>query len=161
MIDRLSQTNFNQVMQSHWCKLVFLLSLFLAYWLIPTDALQGPYQLLVLVFMIGFAASLTCTIQAIKDSFKSHRVKEASFVSLVAGLLGLAAVQFCSINAVLCGSTIGVALLSAVLPSALFQLIHFNAVWLLLISIIAQLISLWHLGCFRSSQKNCDQSKKT
>ena len=143
-----------QVLKSHICKLVFLASAAAAYFLIPERALNGDYGLLVITFVVTFAASITCTVRNIKDKFSSGIQAGSSLISIVASLIGLTAVQFCSMNAVMCGSTIGFSLIATILPHSAFHFFHFNAVPLLVISIVVQLISLWQIGCLKF--ENCD-----
>lgn len=149
------QFKLRQILVSHVCKLVFLLAFAGAYFLIPRRALSGDYGLLVIIFMLTFAASITCTLKNIKEKFSSGFKAGSSLLSIGASLIGLTAVQFCSVNAVMCGSTIGFSLIAAVLPHSAFHFFHFNAVPLLMVSTVIQLVSLWQIGCLRFEK--CDE----
>lgn len=148
------QIKISRVLESHYCKLVFFISLGVSYLLVPAMALKSDSQLWVVSFMILFAASLTCSVRSIKDRLSAGIKQKTSFLSLLAGLIGLTAVQFCSVNAVMCASTVGFGLAAAILPSGVFHFFKFNAVSLLIASSFIQLIALLQMGCFK--KQDCD-----
>ncbi len=146
-INCLKNLNFFQIMKSHWCQLAFIGFLILGYWLIPQTALLGQYQFWSIVFMISFAASSTCAVRGMKERMASKLKGGASILSVIASLLGLSAVQFCSVNAVMCGSTLGFGALSMILPKFLFRFLHHHAIAILIGATIVQIISLYSMGC--------------
>ncbi len=143
----LKRLTIAKVFSSHWCKLAFVLFFVLSYFLIPASAFAGSYQLWAVIFMISFSVSAACSLRSFKDRVKSKAQSGASFVSIAASLLGLSAIQFCSVNALLCSSTLGMSFLSMVLPQFFFQFFHHYAGLILIGSTLLQLTAIVSMGC--------------
>lgn len=146
-LDHVKHSKLAHILASRWCQIVFVLSLILAYFLIPNSALKGKYWLLVVMFVPSFAASVTCSVRSFKDHIQAGLKQKTSLLSILAGLIGVSAVQFCSVNAVMCGSTLGVGLLSGIMPHFMFRWFHQYAPWLLGVSVLAQWMALYSMGC--------------
>jgi hypothetical protein len=144
------------VMRSGWCRLVFIGFLVLGYVLVPSTALRGQYWFWSALFILTFATSSTCALRGLKDKMEAKLNSGASWLSLIASLLGLSAVQFCSVNAVMCGSTLGFGLLSFVMPQFLFRLLHEQAVIILIISSLLQVLALYLMGCLQVKEGQVD-----
>ncbi|MBU4216680.1 hypothetical protein L6270_00835 [Candidatus Parcubacteria bacterium] len=142
-----------RVLQSNYCKLVFLLAFFGSYYLVPANIFIGKYRLLVLVFMLIFSTVAMCVVRNIKEKvIVAHQLK-TSFVGLLLYILGLSALQVCGMSATMCTASIGAGLVSIIFPGAVFNYLVEYSVYVIYFSIITQLFVLHHLKCFFSNNK--------
>ena len=111
------------VLKSKYCEIVFLVSFFLSYFLIPKNVFHGWNQLLAYAFMLVFALTTTCIIRNIKEKILLARTYKSSILGIIAVALGLAALQVCGANAPVCGAAVGVGILSSIFPAVFVNLI--------------------------------------
>lgn len=139
-------------LRSKYCIGVFILSLILSYFLIPGRLFYGIYLVLAIVFMILFALTLTCIIRNIKEKIVLAKTYKSSLIGIIAGGIGLAAVQVCGVGAPVCGATIGMGILSTVFPMVFVDILTKYASIILIISIIFQFIALYFMNCFETME---------
>ena len=136
-------------LESKYCLLVLALSLVLGYYLIPQYIFHSSYAPLVFIFIFLFALTVMCIIRNIKEKIILARTYKSSIFSLIAIALGLGALQICGVGAPVCGATVGVGLLSFLFPAAFSNIPQHYALYLLLVSIIIQALSLYFMNCFK------------
>ena len=139
------------VMESHYCKTVFVLFFLLSYFLIPSTVFFGYYTAIALAFMVTFSLSMTCITRNIKEKIVLSKTYKTSTMGAIASALGLSALQVCGVGAPVCGASVGLGVLAAVFPEFFVAALSEYAVPLILLSIIMQLVSLRFMKCFSSS----------
>ncbi|MEM3374466.1 MAG: hypothetical protein QXE31_04560 [Candidatus Woesearchaeota archaeon] len=136
------------VFESNICKIVFLISLLIGYFLTPKRIFYGVYTLLGIFYIILFAMVMTCMVRVIKEKVINLKHTGASFFSIILSLFGFGALNMCGIGAPVCtaGISIGVA---SLFPGFFHDFFHNYGILVLVISIILQIIALLYMGCFK------------
>ncbi|MFA6214773.1 MAG: hypothetical protein WC717_05880 [Candidatus Micrarchaeia archaeon] len=127
--------------RGHACRLVFLLSLAVAYLIVP-QAVFGQHAALSAMFLLTFAYTMACVAYAARQNMRNASGKGA--LSVAASAVGLAALSAC--GAAACGS-IGIGIFSLAMPIAAVHFFAQYGAYLVAASILAQLFSLWKMGC--------------
>jgi hypothetical protein len=123
------------------CRLVFLLSLLIAYLMVP-QAVLGQYAALSMLFFLTFAYTMACVAYAARENARNASGK--STLSVIASAVGLAALSACGASA--CG-TVGIGIFSLALPIAAAHFFAEYGAYVVAASIAAQAFSLWKMGC--------------
>ena len=137
-----------EVMRSHYCKGVFLVSSVLVYFLVPSKIWYGLYSLIGVVFILSTAALITCIVRALKEKLLSSRASGASFFGILSTVVGLGALQTCSIGAPICGASVGAGIVAFFVPGFTLHFLEDQAVLVICGSIVFQLVSLYLMHCF-------------
>lgn len=145
----MSQVYLLQAAKSHYCKVVFLVTLIGSYFLIPAHVFGGIYTGVAILFMLTFSTLITCFVRETKEKIKSKREHGVSFLGILASILGFSAFQFCGIGAPICGASLGVAFLSSVLPSFFVGMLTAYSDLILVVAIGVQIAALVYMNCFR------------
>jgi len=136
-------------LKSKYCIAVFVFSMILSYFLIPSRAFYSWYIVLALLFMISFSLTITCIVRNIKERIVLAKTYKSSIVGIIAIGLGLGALQVCGFGAPVCGAAVGFGVLSFIFPAAFEHVFSEYAVDILLLSIAFQLIALYFMNCFK------------
>jgi len=120
---------------------VFLLSLILAYFIVPHQVF-AQYAALSFEFIIVFAYTMACIAYVAKEN--ARLAKGTGTLSVLASAMGLVALSAC--GAAACG-TVGIGIFSLVLPIAAMHFFVQYGVYVVAASMIAQLFSLWKMNC--------------
>ncbi len=136
------------ILESPYCKLIFALALLAALLLIPREAFVGIFLPMAVLFMLAFAANLTCIVRNIKEKILVERSYGASVVSIIASLLGAGALHICSAAASTCGGAIALWIISLIIPGVAF-FIEENSIIIIAVALAIQLVSLYFLKCFK------------
>lgn len=134
---------FLEVMKSHYCKIVFILSAILSYFLIPPAVIHA-YPLVAFTFILAFSAVITCTIRNMKERALLAKAAPNSIAALSA-LLGLSALQLC-IAGFCSSAAVGIV---ALMPAFLSFYMEEHALEIVIATIVLQLGSLYYMGCFK------------
>ena len=145
----MKHTFFASLFSSGFCILIFAIVFALSWFLVPRMILHGWYIVLAAIFMVSFALTITCIIRIIKERVVQARTYGTSLIGLIAAALGLSALQVCGISMPLCGATIGLGIISSLFPGFLFHILAQWSVLIVMLSILAQWISLFIMHCFR------------
>lgn len=140
-------------MSSTYCRVVFLVSLFLSYFLLPPRVFVGANLYIAIIFMLVFSFSITCLVRNIKEKIVLARTYKTSIFSLILSILGFSAFQVCGVNAGLCTASVGAGIIGAIFPGFLVIFLNNYGHFLIWLSIILQLIALYYMNCF--SEKSC------
>ncbi len=101
---------------------------------------NGSWQTLSsFLFVVLFAAVLTCLIRNIKEKIVLARTYTGSLVNVIAVALGLAALQICGAGAPVCGAALGAGFMSALFPSFLLNFLACFGIYILIGSILTHL----------------------
>lgn len=131
-----------------YCWLVFMIAWWLWFWMIHETLFTGIYTILWFLFTIVFALTVTCLIRNIKEKVKLANKAWKSLIWIIGATIWIATAQLCWINAVFCGSTIWMWLLSTILPTTTMWFLSEYSVIIIILSIITQLIWLYFMKCF-------------
>ena len=129
---------------SYICRLAFLVSLALAYAIVP-QAVFEQYPALSAAFLLTFAYTMACVANAARENARNAAGKSA--LSVLASAAGLAALTAC--GAAVCGS-IGIGIFSLALPIAAVHFFAEYGAYIVAASMAAQLLALWRMGCLSS-----------
>jgi len=146
--NKIKNTFFYKVFESHYCKIVFVISLIISYLLIPKAVFKTQYIYLAIIYMILFSIVLTCIVRTIKERIKSARTYEKSILGILASGIGLAALQACTLS-VSCSASVGLSILYLIFPQFFVSFLIDYSQYVLIASIIIQAIAIYLMGCFK------------
>ncbi|HKL43679.1 MAG TPA: hypothetical protein VJ892_00170 [Candidatus Absconditabacterales bacterium] len=132
-----------------YCRFVFIISLILGFFMVQKTLFVGSYTILGILFVISFAMTVTCLVKNIKEKIQIANKEKKSIIGIIGAVIGVSAAQVCGVNAMFCGSTIGVGLLSTILPASAVGFLSEYAVSIIILSIITQIIGLYFMKCFK------------
>ncbi len=137
-----------EVIKSSYCKLAFVVSLFVSYILIPPTVFNGVYSLVAVTFMVAFSLSIMCIVRNVKEKVLLARTYKSSLIGIIATALGISALQVCGVGAPVCGASIGLGVLSAIFPGFFVNFLEGYSIWILAATILLQVASLYFMKCF-------------
>lgn len=140
-----------EIFKSHYCQLVFLISLIGTYFLVPQKVFYGHYTWIGILFIITTALTITCLVRSIKERVLSAKAGGASLLGILSIIFGFGALQACTIGAPVCGATIGGGIVALIFPGFAFGLVEKYSVPIVLVSIFIQLLSLYLMKCFQKT----------
>lgn len=149
--------NLIEIFKSNYCKLVFIFSLILVSSLIPKRIFYSYYTILGVAFIIITALTLTCFIRNIKEKALSARNNGASTISIITIILGFGTLQTCAIGSPFCGASIGAGFFAIFFPGTALNLMGEYSLWIIIISIIIQILSLHFMKCFKFKCKEVNK----
>jgi hypothetical protein len=138
-----------KILKSHYCKVVFLLSLILGYFLVPKHLIGFWWNLIVIIFMLVFSLNMTCMVRNIKERIKTAKNTTNSVINLIASGLGIMALQVCGTSGYFCSASILMGVFSSVLPHFLLDFLKEYSLYIILATILFQIISLRNMKCFK------------
>jgi len=138
------------MLKSHYCKIVFVIFFVISFYLIPHKLFVGLYLLLVLAFAVSFSLVMTCLVLNMKERFKTARNAGKNIIGVIAGLLGLSALQVCTVGAgSFCAVSLGSSVVAAIFPGVAFHFMTRYAVAIIIVSILIQIFALYRMRCFK------------
>ncbi|RJQ34382.1 hypothetical protein C4566_02215 [Candidatus Parcubacteria bacterium] len=144
-----------EIFKSNYCKIIFLLILAISYFLIPQKVFYGWFFILAIIFMVAFSLVMTCLIRSIKDKVVENRKTKQKITGAIAALIGLSALQVCTVGAPVCGVSIGFSIVASIFPSLAFNFLEQYSIYIVIVSIIFQFYSLYKMGCFHRVLNKC------
>jgi hypothetical protein len=136
-----------KLLEGNICRIVFVSSFFLAYFLLPEAVFHHANRVLAIIYLLTFASLMTCTVRTIREKAGAARKSGASILGIIAAVIGISAFQVCGISAPVCGMSVGIGVVSAIFPSFLVSALEAYGSWLIYLSIIVQLLALYFLKC--------------
>lgn len=149
-----------KIMKSKYCILLFFLSLILGYFLVPKRMFYGYYFVLATIYIFLFSMTMVCLVRSIKEKALVLKRQGVGFFSIVVSIIGLGAMQFCSVGAPMCGAALGAGFLSIIFPSFMIKFFERYSFYILVFSIIVQALILYQVGCFKNPKKLSQKPKK-
>lgn len=137
------------IFESNYCRLVFVLSLFGIFAMMPRGIFHGRYMTIGFLFLATASLTFTCIIKNIHERIKLARGVEQSFAVAILTGIGIISLQFCGMGAPICGATIGMGAVSLILPGISISFFSRYAPVILVFVIILQLFSLYSMNCFK------------
>ncbi len=145
---------FLKVFSSRYCIIVFLLALLLSYFLIPRNVFYTwQDMILIFIFMLSSATLITCVIRDFKERIILTHTYKKSLLGIIITAIGLSALQVCGFGAPICGAAIGLSILSAILPHVFINFLTTYSIYIIGLSIILQLITLYYMRCFQATNE--------
>lgn len=138
-----------KIFKSYYCKIIFIISLIAAYFLVPNKIFYGYYAIWGIIYIIIFALILTCIIRNIKEKILLAKTYKSSLIGILAAALGIAALQVCSIGVPVCGAAVGAGILSLIFPNFFLYFLNKYALLIIISSIIIQTLALYFMNCFK------------
>ena len=83
------------------------------------------------------------------SAFKTFLGGFFKLLVLLLGILGLGAAQFCVFGSPVCSFSVGAAIVTAIFPSFILQILYEYAEWIILVAILIQAVGLYFMGCFK------------
>jgi hypothetical protein len=143
---------FKSVLISKYCWFVILISSIFGYLLIirKITSFTSFWSILLSVFyIILFSISNSCLVFEIKNRVESKvKTGTSTLLSILGSVLGLGAVQLCTVSGT-CGMSLFASLILTIFPTSIGMLFIKNGIWILLISDLLLLFSIVKMGCFR------------
>lgn len=155
---KLKEFGFISILRSNYCKIVLLISILIVSFIIPKKIFYGYYTILGVLFVLTTSLLITCFIRNIKEKVKSAKAHGASLGGIIGILFGFGALHACTIGAPICGASIGGGIIALIFPSFAFNLFEKHSIFIILISLIIQLIALYFIGCFK--RNHCQSCRK-
>lgn len=104
--------------------------------------------------MISFSLVLTCIVKHIKERIiLAKQVKKGSILGVFTTTLGLSALQFCGFGGSICGTSIGIGILSSIMPSVFINFFEKYSILIMIFAIIFQFFSLYLMKCFSNQNE--------
>lgn len=145
----MKKINLLKILESKYCLLVFVISLIVSMLLIPQKVFYKWYFILTIAFVLTFALTITCIVRNIKEKIKIRKHTSKSIISLILSIIGFSALQVCTIGVPVCGAA-GLGLFAIIIPRFAFHFFNNYSVWIVVITIILQVISMNSMSCFKS-----------
>lgn len=147
-------------LKSNYCKIVFIIALVFGYLITPQSMRGGNLWFLTIIYISLFAFSIACMVRAIKEKISTTLTKSSSVISFITSVVGLSALQVCGLGAPMCGTSIGLSLLSAILPNFALQFLINHSLSIVLTAMLLQLIGLYSMKCFKTNHlQACDKNR--
>jgi len=83
------------------------------------------------------------------SSIKSFVIGFLKLLVVILGVLGLGAAQFCVFGSPVCTFSVGAAIVTAIFPSFLVQILYEYAKLIIILAVVLQLVGLYLMGCFK------------
>lgn len=135
-----------EILKSKYCQIVFLISLVIGYFLVPSSVFASDKFYFGYIFIITFALVVTCLVRGIKERIKSFKTYGAIGLASLSSLIAYLSLQVCGIGS-LC-INIGIGILS-LLPSSILPIVYHNYEIIFAFSIALQIFTLYLMGCFK------------
>ncbi len=137
------------ILKSRYCKAVFVLSLVVAYFILPREVFESPHFVFGIAFMLTFALLSTCLVRNVKERLFAAKAASGSLLGAFAAIVGWSALQVCTVS---CTAGFGAALLSAFLPSMFMHFLISYSIPLIVISLLAQIFAIYRMNCLGPSK---------
>ncbi len=147
----MKKINLLKILESKYCKGTFLISLIMATLITPAKIFYSWYTIIAVLFILTFSLTTTCTIRNIKDKTKTLIHQKKSIISIIAAILGISALQVCTIGAPVCTAA-SVGILAIIIPKFAISILSKYSVSIISLSIIIQIAALISMKCFKVSQ---------
>ena len=144
-----------EVLKSKYCWIVIFISVILGYFLIikKFTLFTSFWSIFFsILYIVLFAISNSCLIKELKERIKGNFKTGNSILSILGSILGIGAIQLCTVSGT-CSINIVTSLLLSIFPTSLGFFFIKNGIWILIISNILLLISIFKLGCFKKEAK--------
>ena len=144
----------------------------------PQEGVNFWHIMLGVIYSVIFSLISTCIFKTLKEKFiQTIREKNAfrpineavgllkrgsygeslrsflkgifKLIVLIFGVLGLGAAQFCVFGSPVCSFSVGTAIITALFPSFMVQILFEYAQWIILVAIVIQAVGLYFMGCFK------------
>lgn len=145
----MKKINLLKILESRYCILVFLISLIVSILVIPKKVFYKWYFVLAIAFVLTFALTITCIVRNIKEKIKVRKQTSKSIIALIFSIIGFSALQVCTIGAPVCGAA-GLGLFAIIIPKFAFHFFNEYSVWIIIITIVLEIISMNSMSCFKS-----------
>ncbi|MEM3370227.1 MAG: hypothetical protein QXW00_02105 [Candidatus Woesearchaeota archaeon] len=142
-----------RVLKSHYCKFVFLISAIGLSLLLPRKVYYGYYWIIAILFIITTSSIITCFVRSVKEKVYSAKRNGASLLGIIATIFGFGALQACTVGAPVCGAYLSTGILALIVPGFAFNFFERYSLSIIAISIVVQLIALYHMGCIADKPK--------
>lgn len=153
-----TESYFIHVLRSNYCKIVFALGLVAGWFLVPESAFSGWMLTFALVFIFVFAMTITCLIRSVKERVILEKENRGSIWATIAAGVGLTALHVCGVSAPVCGASVGLGIVSAIIPGFAMQTVSEYGVYIVGASILIQAYALYNMKCF-SAVARCGNGK--
>ncbi len=147
------KTGLFGVLESNYCKLVFIISLVITSFIVPKRVFHSYYTIIGILFILITAILMTCFIRGMKEKVNSAKANGASFIGILGIIFGFGALQACTIGAPVCGASIGGGILALLFPGFALGLLEKYSIWIIIISIFIQILALYFMRCLNISFK--------
>lgn len=141
--------HIKKILKKYYRQIVFAIFFVLSFYLIPRRLFTGFYLLLVLTFAVSFSLVMTCLVYNLKERYRNAKSAGKSLLGIIAALLGLSALQVCTVGGSFCAISLGSSIVAAIFPGVSFHLLGQHAVTVIIVSILLQWYSLYKMKCFR------------
>ncbi len=135
--------------ESNYCRIVFVISLILIYFLTPKKIFYSYYTIIGVLFILFTSFVITCFIRNIKEKVSLAKSNGASIFGILAIIFGFGALQACTIGSPICGASIGAGFLALFFPGVALNLLEKYSIWILIFSLIIQVFVLYFMNCFK------------
>lgn len=138
------------IFRSHYCKIVFVIFAFLVLMFTPRKIFYSYYIILGVAFVLVTSLTATCFVRNVKERILSAKASGASVVGIISVVFGFGALQACTIGAPVCGVSLGAGIAALVFPGVAFGFAEKYGIWIVIVSIVIQVVALYYMKCFKS-----------
>lgn len=134
------------------CRIVALIAAALITLIVPKDIFKGWLILLGVPFIILSSMVVACVVRLLKERIDLSKESGASFLAILATVFGFIALHMCTLGSMVCGATLSFSVVAFILPEYLFHKMSQYPIYVLIFSILLQIISLYLMNCFKKSK---------
>jgi hypothetical protein len=136
------------IIRKRSCIAVFAVSVIIVSLVIPKNIFYGYYTLLGVTFIVSSSFLMTCLVRGAKEKSDAMAHK-GSYAGIFFSVLGLLAMDACTIGAPMCGATVATGLAALLLPGIAIGFMEQYSLMIIALSLVIQVAALNHMGCFR------------
>lgn len=140
-----------QIFKSNYCRLVFIISLAVVSAVIPKKIFYSYFIIIGILFIIASSLLITCFVRNIKDKAVIARKHKGSLLGIFFSIIGLVAMNTCTVGAPVCGTSATLGLVAVLFPGVSLGLLEQYSILIILISLAVQILVLYYMKCFRIS----------
>lgn len=148
-----------KILNSNYCKIVFILSMIMIYFFLPRGIFKGILSIIGIIFILLSSMVLTCFVRNIKEKYLSAKLNATSSLGLLATIIGISSLQICGLGAPVCGASIVAGILALIAPGVSLHFLKNHEIIIIIISILIQILALYLMNCFK--QFTTCNNKKT
>jgi hydrogenase-4 membrane subunit HyfE len=129
--------------------MVFLLALAGISFIIPKKIFFGYYSVLGILFIIISAVLVTCFVRNVKEKVIVAKGQKASLLGLIFMIIGLVAMDACTIGAPICTASLASGIVAMFLPGVALGFFDQYSVYIISFSLLVQASALYFMNCFK------------
>ena len=141
------------IIRKRSCMMVFAVSVVLVSIVIPKNIFYGYYSAVGVTFILASSLLVTCLVRGAKEKASAAVARKSSYAGILFSVLGLLAMDACTIGAPVCGVTAATGIAALLIPGIAMGFMDQYSIFIIVLSLVIQAAALHHMGCFKRVQE--------